>query len=474
MLQAAAQVPDRIRGFASLNASGDLHLAYAHLETLHSAPCEPPARILFARLGTAGVTNDINEAVRALALAAKQGRQLVLLPPERPARDRIRKVAGEVNVHRPWHWLPPELPLDLLLHPSACQRHLMRTNADALEAIGYDANGCMVRGDGKCLAEIANATGLAPLLPNFFRMHPTNNEVSLKHFPPRLWERGLWRNGMLWWFQVLTTFLVRVRGDLARRLDQKSALRPLSGSGIDDAAAVAPSAAVARYGFGWTPRVAFDLAVHVRQGDACGALHKEQLRRCLSSLQEALDVVHATHVADNTTSGPDVGTVSAFVASDSQAIIDEAANQARQLQHAPRMSWLPMGRGQYELKGRVEYSLFHHNTSHVVEETLLDVLHLSRGATIAGGMAGNVPRLALQLRVRPPGESRPYIALDAYHWCAKSSCKAKPWAKQPRAAASRGRMNAERRSASASSNVSNASWHSSTPLYAGVNSDGVN
>ena len=78
-------------------------------------------------------------------------------------------------------------------------------------------------------------------------------------------ERGLWRNGMLWWFQVLTTFLVRVRGDLARRLDQKSALRPLSGSGIDDAAAVAPSAAVARYGFGWTPRVAFDLAVHVRQ-----------------------------------------------------------------------------------------------------------------------------------------------------------------------------------------------------------------
>ena len=111
----------------------------------------------------------------------------------------------------------------------------------------------------------------------------------------------------------------------------------------------------------------------------------------------------------------------------------------------------------------------------VVEETLLDVLHLSRGATIAGGMAGNVPRLALQLRVRPPGESRPYIALDAYQWCAKSSCKAKPWAKQygakqPRAAASRGRMNAERRSASASSNVSNASWHSSTPLYAGVNS----
>ena len=60
----------------------------------------------------------------------------------------------------------------------------------------------------------------------------------------------------------------------------------------------------------------------------------------------------------------------------------------------------------------------------VLEEALLDLLVLSQARVLAGAMLSNMPRLALQMRVRPSGKRPPYISLDGNSWCTTSSCKA--------------------------------------------------
>ena len=62
----------------------------------------------------------------------------------------------------------------------------------------------------------------------------------------------------------------------------------------------------------------------------------------------------------------------------------------------------------------------------VLVEALMELLLLSRSRVIAGQMLGNMPRLALQLRVRPPGISW-YVSLDGNEWCTTSSCKSQYW-----------------------------------------------
>eukprot|EP00966_Prymnesium_polylepis_P199718 4628644-Prymnesium_polylepis.1 len=52
----------------------------------------------------------------------------------------------------------------------------------------------------------------------------------------------------------------------------------------------------------------------------------------------------------------------------------------------------------------------------------MDLLLLSRARRVGGSMLGNMPRLAMQLRVEPPSTAR-FISLDGHKWCTTSSCK---------------------------------------------------
>ena len=134
-----------------------------------------------------------------------------------------------------------------------------------------------------------------------------------------------------------------------------------------------------------------------------------------------------------------------FLATDSASIIREAAGTGGG-RRAFRISYLDLQRDKYEpiaMPGtgslhrhrqrqtrNIEDVLPRANASSrggtVVLETLLDLLLLSRASLIAGGMTGNMPRLALNLCVRPPNITH-YVSLDGYHWCAESSCKPTVW-----------------------------------------------
>ena len=63
------------------NATVTLQRTYAYLARVHEARCEPPVKLLFARMPTFGVSNDINSVVLAFAKAIRESRQLVILPP---------------------------------------------------------------------------------------------------------------------------------------------------------------------------------------------------------------------------------------------------------------------------------------------------------------------------------------------------------------------------------------------------------
>ena len=60
----------------------------------------------------------------------------------------------------------------------------------------------------------------------------------------------------------------------------------------------------------------------------------------------------------------------------------------------------------------------------ILEETMLDLLLLSRARYIAGSMYGNMPRVALQLRPTAPGDARrlAWVSTDGRDWCSKPTC----------------------------------------------------
>ena len=104
--------------------------ATAHVHDNHRAPCVDGTRTLFSRMDCHGVGEDLNQAVRSLAIATHHGRQLVLLPPPRhhvklqgaSCQSAVRTTAAE-----PWHWLAGQnVALGSVLLLSSCQERLMR------------------------------------------------------------------------------------------------------------------------------------------------------------------------------------------------------------------------------------------------------------------------------------------------------------------------------------------------------------
>ena len=113
--------------------------ATAHVHDNHRAPCVDGTRTLFSRMDCHGVGEDLNQAVRSLAIATHHGRQLVLLPPPRrhvklqgaSCQSAVRTTAAE-----PWHWLAGQnVALGSVLLLSSCQERLMREAPAELEAL---------------------------------------------------------------------------------------------------------------------------------------------------------------------------------------------------------------------------------------------------------------------------------------------------------------------------------------------------
>lgn len=291
------------------NATQDALDAWRFLRELHERPCNlSHSTILWKRMPSTGVSNDLNGVVRSFAIAVRDRRQLVLLPPTNKVRRGLQnRTGGMLSMERPWHWLSEGTPLSSILHPSSCQLELERTHSQVLDEMGAQPES----------ASISAATRLGIRISQS-KDHDVSNRWFVEIGAPAVPAR-FQRHGMLWWFQMLTVFLVRITGGLAEQLRSHPAMAPFLGLEAP-AATEALEHPVAQ---GWTPDASFDFGVHVRQGDACGREQalKHPQRRCLATLREALKLVEMPPAS------------SAFVASDSAKIVEEAQSlrQASQL-----------------------------------------------------------------------------------------------------------------------------------------------
>ena len=443
--------PPQIAGTAFADSEA-LQSAYAHIDSVHRRQCSLRSTTLVVqRIPVLGVANDVNYIVRGLAIAMRERDpgQLLLLPPSRApegasakwAGDRTALAAGR-NMGNAWHWLD-ELPGSshrTVFWPSACQDLFEGTEKARLEA--FD----MLSRNGSSMAVAAEHLGLAShVVDTALAIRVLAKGMTLEEVPERFRQYGV-----LWWWQALTTYLVRVREPLASRLQQHPALQVLvnqldastssSGGHRRPALSVRTNTGVAQQlvwlkasrhalrratgctvgDLGWAPRAAFDAALHVRMGDACGPKarrHQAAVRKCVHSLQAAMAPLLAHGVV------PSAGHL--FLATDSPAIVHEAANMAATLPF--EVHYLGINRSKYDTEAWIELaSAAEHSKLRILEETMLDLLMLSRARYIAGSMYGNVPRLALQLRSTMPGDARrlAYITTDGRDWCTKPTCMA--------------------------------------------------
>ena len=389
-----AEIPTLIRGHVHNDSWARLLAAYEYLDGLHTAPCTPSTKIVFKRMPTYGVANDLNEVLRAFAYAMRMKAQLVLLPPRAGLRAKLQSLAGTIDIQRPWHWMPRELgPLRSLLHESACQRLLVRTMPGALDAYANATPTSQPNARALAKRHGLPSSEVSPLDADVWMKRTFRMPLTLQYVPPK--QLAL---GVLWGFQAMGTYLVRVRGALAARLRQHPAL----------ASAPSDRSSPPQRSLCWQPPSRYDVGVHIRWGDACSEASRKlhPLRHCLASFAAAASQMRAHNVSRGRL----------FIASDAQHIIDEALPSS-----AFAVSSLQLSRSKYELAQNIEDVQPRTNAT-ILEEALLEILSLSRATVIAGGMAGNMPRLALVLRVQPPGGS-PYITLDRYPFCVQGSCK---------------------------------------------------
>ena len=268
------------------------------------------------------------------------------------------------------------------------------------------------------------------------------------------------RQGLLWWFQVLTNFWVRARGSLKERLMEHVALKSLRRKLLTRRRAIPPPAIAEpigrarcgargrrpcdKLGSGWLPDVWFDVGLHIRMGDACGAKAPERgqrARRCSARpLQDAFALMNAHQLRGHV-----------FLATDSTEIA--RASEAIGAEYGFQVSTLPINRKQHDSLclstgsqsdeprcGTEFVDRTRERDLSMLTDTLLDSLlvgyalplpcpmpasparirtptnpptythddvrvscsQLSRSTVLVGAMMSNFPRLALQLRVQMP------------------------------------------------------------------------
>ena len=233
-----------------------------------------------------------------------------------------------------------QVPNDDLLVTSDCQRHMSATRPDLMRLLA-NANETDTGVTLRRLGELR--------LRNTSTAYRVNWRVGMHAgFIPRPFRR----QGMLWWFQVLTNFWIRARGSLKQRLMEHVALDSLR-TQLQNRPRAIPPAAIAepigrgrcgrrpcdRLGAGWFPDVWFDVGLHIRRGDACGAKapqRGQRARRCSDHpLQDAFALMNAHQLRGHV-----------FLATDSGAIA--RASEAVGALYGFQVSTLPIDRKQHE------------------------------------------------------------------------------------------------------------------------------
>ena len=390
-----------------------LHSAHEWIHLKHTAQCHHSTPKYFASMASAGIGNDLNQAVRSLAIAFYRGRQLVLLPPRGGHRSKLSPDTQKtLDIYHPWHWLQ-NAPLTAILRPSSCQALMTGEFAAASAALSDAAPEVPA-------AKVFRTLGLLGLANSSVSQSTNHWRVGLEGgFIPQQFRSM----GLLWWFQALTTYFIRFRKPLRQRLLGHPALaqlmrtlpltaqelRPGSDSALKHATCAAPSGAQRCYGINLLPNIAFDIGLHIRLGDACRPelrRTKTKSRTCFENISDALELLRER--------GHTEGAV--FLATDSQAIVSQVEAGAA----APfTFHYLNISRSRYDTA--LPNELRATNRMQDLIDMLLDVLLLSHSTVISGTMQSNVPRLAMQLRVQPPGAFP--ISLDRREWCTRSSCR---------------------------------------------------
>ena len=385
--------------------------AHAWVHARHARQCNESTPKYFAHFHSAGIGNDVNQAVRSLAIALYRGRQLILLPPHGGHRARLRpSVNKHLDADHPWHWLQHD-PLTALFRPSSCQEVL-----SSMERATFDALASSAYANLSAPAALKRL-GKSGLANSSLSQSPNSWRVGLDYTYIPLQFRSM---GMLWWFQVLTTYFVRIRRPLRQRLLAHTATKQLLGQLAvpmrnlkreTNSTACADLAGVPRcYGSSLLAQVAFDVGLHIRLGDACRPENRKlntRSRTCFENLTKAVQRITEAR-------GEGGGTM--FLATDSESIIRQANAGAA----APyRVYFLNLSRAHYDTT--LPNELRATNRMQDLVDMLLDLVFLSHSAILGGTMQSNVPRLALQLRVQPPGSR--FVSLDGREWCTRSSCR---------------------------------------------------
>ena len=126
------------------------------------------APILFARMDCHGVGEDLNHAIRMLAIALSESRQIVVLPPAREDRYVPTQCAlprsVKLSYEQPWHWLAGQsFSTSSILVPSSCQTALYQRQPIAMEAVAQSSSGnatrvLLQRGERCCLGRCGQTT----------------------------------------------------------------------------------------------------------------------------------------------------------------------------------------------------------------------------------------------------------------------------------------------------------------------------
>lgn len=397
-------------------------VATAYIDTVHHATCKPDTPIMIARMDCHGVGEDLNQAVRMLAVAVSQGRQLVLLPPAPQTARQECKVPASIplSARQPWHWLAGQaIELDSIFVLSSCHKHLLKTMPEVMEAMARSSTGNATNTASSLGASALAASSRESL--SLWRSH-----LAISRHVPRVFQR----QGLLWWFQVLTTYLVRIRAPLSKLLEAHPAMQPfLAPKVLASPTSTADPASDLRWmgwnvrcasrlcdgiGPGWAPHARFTAGVHLRLGDACRSgpsKYSLQIRRCDLNLSVAIKRLRAAGVRNGTL----------FIASDSTQVIDQvAAGEARPFVGA----FLKINRTRFETSAGTERMELAAARLNSLLEALMDMTLLARSSVLAGKMMSNFPRVALQLRVQMPVRRQPaYISLDDRPWCTRTSCR---------------------------------------------------
>ena len=334
------------------------------LESQHT-PCTPDVNLAFVRMGSNGVTNDINLLVKGLHYTMMHARliqrkfHMVVLP---PTASEQAQLGLNLSLKRPWHWAH-QYELSQVFNLSACHEQLVRDNASWLERVA--------------------AEGLTEELKRAQRRLLVSIQVSWNSEPQM--PTWLGPDAKRWWWSLLTSHLLHVHGDLERRVLSHPAIEELAqtyGSGHPVSGFLRGSGLLRFEPCSPAPML-FDVGLHVRQGDACGAYAVPQpARRCIKSLGQALDMVSAANLSfDRGASHEALGVkahVRTFLASDSDAIIWQASNASHTSSRRKSFAVRSFGfnRTKYDGTTFIEFEKANArrgDRSEVLVETLLDL-----------------------------------------------------------------------------------------------------